>query len=82
MLIVPHIPGTRGHKDNIPPRRVQSVAPCSLGKPLSTRHVLPIDPQGRERYTRNMTRFFDMADHARLPQRFTRENRSVLARQR
>ena len=27
-----------------------------------------------------MTRFFDMTDHARLPQRFTRENRSVLAR--
>jgi len=27
-----------------------------------------------------MMRFFDMADHARLPWRFTRENRSVLAR--
>jgi len=27
-----------------------------------------------------MTRFFDMTDHARLPQRFSRENRSVLAR--
>jgi hypothetical protein len=27
-----------------------------------------------------MYRFFDMTDHARLPQRFTRENRSVLAR--
>jgi len=29
-----------------------------------------------------MTRYFDLADHARLPQRFTRENRSVLARRR
>jgi hypothetical protein len=27
-----------------------------------------------------MYRFFDMTDHARLPQRFTHENRSVLAR--
>ena len=27
-----------------------------------------------------MYRYFDMTDHARLPQRFTRENRSVLAR--
>jgi hypothetical protein len=27
-----------------------------------------------------MFRFFDITDHARLPQRFTRENRSVLAR--
>jgi hypothetical protein len=27
-----------------------------------------------------MIRFFDMTDHARLPQRFARENRSVLAR--
>jgi hypothetical protein len=27
-----------------------------------------------------MIRFFDMADHARLPWRFTRESRSVLAR--
>jgi len=27
-----------------------------------------------------MSGFFDIADHARLPQRFSRENRSVLAR--
>jgi hypothetical protein len=27
-----------------------------------------------------MIRFFDIDDHARLPQRFCRENRSVLAR--
>jgi len=27
-----------------------------------------------------MNRFFDMADHARLPWRFTALNRSVLAR--
>jgi hypothetical protein len=27
-----------------------------------------------------MIRFFDMADHARLPWRFTRESRSILAR--
>jgi len=27
-----------------------------------------------------MTRFFDMTDHARLPQRFQCETRSVLAR--
>jgi hypothetical protein len=27
-----------------------------------------------------MTRFFDMTDHARLPQRFQREARSILAR--
>ncbi|TVP72744.1 MAG: hypothetical protein EA339_05655 [Rhodobacteraceae bacterium] len=80
MLIVPHIPGTRGTDDSSPPRRVQSVAHYGLGKGPRGRHVLPIDPQGRERYTREMTRFFDMADHARLPQRFTRENRSVLAR--
>ena len=29
-----------------------------------------------------MTRFFDMTDRARLPQRFCRQDRSVLARQR
>ena len=29
---------------------------------------------------RAMIRYFDMTDHARLPQRFCRENRSVLAR--
>jgi len=27
-----------------------------------------------------MIRYFDMADHARLPWRFTRDTRSVLAR--
>jgi hypothetical protein len=27
-----------------------------------------------------MIRYFDMTDHARLPQRFSRENRTVLAR--
>lgn len=27
-----------------------------------------------------MQRIFDLSDHARLPQRFSRENRSVLAR--
>jgi len=27
-----------------------------------------------------MIRYFDMTDHARLPQRFARENRSILAR--
>jgi hypothetical protein len=31
-------------------------------------------------YHPRMIRFFDIADHARLPQRFARENRSVLAR--
>lgn len=30
--------------------------------------------------TKPMKRYFDMTDHARLPQRFQRENRSVLAR--
>jgi len=31
-------------------------------------------------YQAAMFRYFDMTDHARLPQRFSRENRSVLAR--
>jgi len=31
-------------------------------------------------YHAGMFRYFDMTDHARLPQRFSRENRSVLAR--
>jgi hypothetical protein len=31
-------------------------------------------------YLGAMIRFFDIQDHARLPQRFSRENRSVLAR--
>jgi len=31
-------------------------------------------------YSARMSRFFDMTDHARLPQRFQREARSVLAR--
>jgi hypothetical protein len=31
-------------------------------------------------YARRMIRYFDMADHDRLPWRFTRESRSVLAR--
>jgi len=31
-------------------------------------------------YVKGMLRFFDMADHARLPWRFTRDSRSVLAR--
>jgi hypothetical protein len=35
---------------------------------------------GISKYITRMIRFFDMADHARLPWRFSRENRSVLAR--
>ena len=31
-------------------------------------------------YIAAMIRFFDMADHARLPWRFTHDSRSVLAR--
>lgn len=36
--------------------------------------------KGIRAYLTGMIRFFDMADHDRLPWRFTRENRSVLAR--
>ncbi|QYK41701.1 MAG: hypothetical protein KF887_00710 [Paracoccaceae bacterium] len=36
--------------------------------------------RGIRAYHAGMIRFFDMADHARLPWRFVREGRSVLAR--
>jgi len=36
--------------------------------------------EGQRRISLPMTRFFDIADHDRLPWRFTALNRSVLAR--
>jgi hypothetical protein len=48
------------------------------GPTISDQPRLPA--QGFGRITQPMIRFFDMADHARLPWRFTRESRSVLAR--
>jgi hypothetical protein len=36
--------------------------------------------EGQRRISLRMTRFFDIADHDRLPWRFTALNRSVLAR--
>jgi hypothetical protein len=36
--------------------------------------------EGQRRISPGMTRFFDIADHDRLPWRFTALNRSVLAR--
>lgn len=38
--------------------------------------------KGIRAYLDAMIRFFDMSDHDRLPWRFARENRSVLARRR
>jgi len=40
----------------------------------------PVALRPIQAYHAGMLRFFDMTDHARLPQRFCRENRSVLAR--
>lgn len=39
-----------------------------------------MDRKPRCDYVNPMIRFFDMSDHDRLPWRFARENRSVLAR--
>jgi hypothetical protein len=73
-------------------RVIVSASACPPNSPASTTpihriatsvipSVQPSLPQkGFARIYPRMTRFFDMADHARLPWRFTRESRSVLAR--
>ena len=55
----------------------QGRARCGLG----TRYnVNTVASSAKRAYLDAMFRYFDITDHARLPQRFSRENRSVLAR--
>jgi len=48
--------------------------------PPSKANALRLIGRGFARISRDMTRFFDIADHDRLPWRFTALDRSVLAR--
>ncbi|WP_179905342.1 hypothetical protein [Rhabdonatronobacter sediminivivens] len=56
------------------------IAPPRAASRLSVPLVIPVVIGAIQAYDPAMFRYFDMTDHARLPQRFCRENRSVLAR--